>query len=69
MIAGGGTRLARSSFEQRNRSQPWTLDTLCNVASVSKSITAVALMSQVQRRGIELLEQPVWPVLVGSGNC
>jgi CubicO group peptidase (beta-lactamase class C family) len=68
MIAGGGIGLARSSFERQNPSQPWTLDTLSNIASISKPITAVAIMSLVQTRGIELLESPFWPVLAGSGR-
>jgi CubicO group peptidase (beta-lactamase class C family) len=68
LIAGDGAGFARSTFEPHNPAQPWTIDTLSNIASVSKPITALAIMSQVQGRGVELLDTPIWPILAGSGR-
>jgi len=68
LVAGRGAGLARSASERVNPSQSWSLDTLCNLASVSKPITAVAVMTVVQARGIELLNQPFWPILASSGR-
>jgi CubicO group peptidase (beta-lactamase class C family) len=58
-------RLARSGAEGENPDESWNpLTTLMNLASVSKSITAFAIMTEVQRlkdRGI--LDKPFWPFI------
>ena len=66
-IDGKAVGLARAAAETTNPNQPWTLDTLCNVVSVSKAITGVGLMLLVTQQGAELLDQPFWPTLTASG--
>lgn len=63
-----GVNLARSASEPKNPGQPWTPDTLFNIASVSKTITAVALMTLVQQQGSQLLDTPFWAILTGSSR-
>ena len=58
----GASRLARSASEGTNPSEAWNpLTTLMNIASVSKPITAFAIMTEVQRQKDKgILTTPFW---------
>lgn len=68
MVDWGGHSLARSTHERQNASLAWAPNLLFNLASVSKTITATAIMSIVQAQGLALLDQPFWDILTQSGR-
>jgi CubicO group peptidase (beta-lactamase class C family) len=67
-VAGAGVNLSRSANEATNPGQSWTLDTLVNIYSASKAISAVGFIGLVAQQGAQLLDQPFWPILANSGR-
>ena len=63
-VADGAAGWARAPWEKEHPSIPWTLDKPMGVASVSKTITAVALLKLWEESGHKFsLDDPFWPHL------
>jgi len=63
-VASGVVNWARSPNALLNRSLHWATNTPSNLASVSKTVTAIAIMTMVQETGnLDLLQTPFWDVL------
>jgi uncharacterized protein (TIGR03437 family) len=63
VIIGSGGGYARSPFEADNPAVPFTPDTRLNLASSSKSITAVTLEALLQLYPNITLDSPFWPLI------
>jgi CubicO group peptidase (beta-lactamase class C family) len=65
VVASGAEGWARAPWEKEHPSVPWTLDKPMGVASVSKTVTAVALLKlweEHQKTGRKFsLDEPFWP--------
>jgi CubicO group peptidase (beta-lactamase class C family) len=61
LVESGAVGSARSANSPSPES--WSTDVICNLASVSKTVAAVAIMTQVQSRGWSLLDEPAWNYL------
>lgn len=61
VIAGEGVHLARSAVDG---SRLWSLDTRINLASVSKPVTAVAVLTLVRDHALAL-DDPFLPIIAG----
>jgi CubicO group peptidase (beta-lactamase class C family) len=64
VVAYDEVNWARSPHALTNPSLRWATNTPCNLASVSKTVTAIAIMTLVQEAGaLDLLQTPFWDVL------
>lgn len=62
LVAKGAHGWARAPWEKQNPSVPWTLDKPMGVASVSKTVTAVALLKLWEETDHKFsLDDPFWP--------
>jgi CubicO group peptidase (beta-lactamase class C family) len=62
VVAKGAEGWTRTPWEKQNPSLKWTLDKPMGVASVSKTVTAVALLKLWQETGQKFsLDDPFWP--------
>lgn len=61
-VAGGAYGWARAPWETEDASRPMTIDSRTGIASVSKTITAAALM-KLWEEGKFNLDEPFWPYL------
>jgi CubicO group peptidase (beta-lactamase class C family) len=62
IVASGAEGWARAPWEMESPSVKWTLDKPMGVASVSKTVTAVAMLKLCQESGRKFsLDDPFWP--------
>jgi CubicO group peptidase (beta-lactamase class C family) len=61
-IAKGGIGWSRAPWEKENPSVPMTVDTVHHIASVSKTVTAAALLKVMQEKKIDL-DTPIYKLL------
>lgn len=45
---------------------PFDIDTRCNLASVSKTVTATALFAMVAKDWVASVNEPFWPILAAA---
>ncbi len=62
-IAANGYGFARSPNEPQNASTPFTPATRCNLASISKAVTGIALEVLMLQNPAITLDMPFWPLI------